>query len=183
MVFIMAEFFVDRVGYDGDGDTLCRGFLFRELSTLFDVMVTHPKYGESGYNFPGFPTPRGDLQKIGFSPDIKTLQRRGLFVWRGELRRGFGQKLARYNPTLSDFDIHRVALPELVATRPNTPETEEGEISGPSVLNQVDDSSGDVAMVVFGNFPLVATANEKDVENLDEDDFLDGFLDDPDIPS
>ncbi|KAJ7224813.1 hypothetical protein C8J57DRAFT_1253224 [Mycena rebaudengoi] len=183
MVFIMAEFFVDRVGYDGDGDTPRRSFLFRELSTLFDIMVTHPKYGELGYNFPGFPAPRSDLQKIGFSPDIKTLQRRGLFVWRGESRRGFGQKLARYNPILSDFDIHRIALPELVTTRPNTPEIEEGEISNPSVLNQVDDSSGDVAMVVFGSFPLVATANEKDVENLDKDDFLDGFLDDPDVPS
>ncbi|KAJ7264723.1 hypothetical protein C8J57DRAFT_1230493 [Mycena rebaudengoi] len=123
MVFIMAEFFMDRVGYDGDGDTLRRSFLFRELSTLFDIMVTHPKYGELG-----------------------------------------------------------IALPELVATRPNTPEIEEGEISGPSLVNQVDDSSGDVAMIVFGNFPLVATVNEKDVKNVDEDDFLDGFLDDPDVP-
>ncbi|KAJ7291868.1 hypothetical protein C8J57DRAFT_1492334 [Mycena rebaudengoi] len=173
MVFIMAEFFVDRVRYDGDGDTLRRSFLFRELSTLFDIMVTHPKYGELGYDFPGFPAPRGDLRKIGFSPDIKMLQQRGLFVWRGELHRGFGQKLARYNPTLLDFDIHRIALPELVATRPNTPEIEEGEISGPSLVNQVDDLSGDVVMVV----------NEKDVENVDEDDFLDGFLDDPDVPS
>jgi hypothetical protein len=154
----MAEWFVDRVGYDGDGDELQQNFLFRELATLFDVMVTHPKYGELGYDFPGFPTPRGDLRKIGISPEIKILQQRGLLVRRGERRCGFGERLARYNPTLSDFDVHRIALPELVATRPNTPEVEEGEISNPFVPHQVDDSSRDVAMVVSGNFQVVATA-------------------------
>ncbi|KAJ7281725.1 hypothetical protein C8J57DRAFT_1219557 [Mycena rebaudengoi] len=158
VVFAMAEWFVDRVGYDGDGDELQQNFLFRELATLFDVMVTHPKYGELGYDFPGFPTPRGDLRKIGISPEIKILQQRGLLVRRGERRCGFGERLARYNPTPSDFDVHRIALPELVATRPNTPEVEEGEISNPFVPHQVDDSSGDVAMVVSGNFQVVATA-------------------------
>ncbi|KAJ7236990.1 hypothetical protein C8J57DRAFT_1247488 [Mycena rebaudengoi] len=179
VVFAMAEWFVDRVGYDGHGDELQRIFLFRELATLFDVMVTHPKYGESGYNFPGFPTPCGDLRKIGISPDIKILQQRGLLVRRGERRCGFGERLARYNPTLSDFDVHRIALPELVATRPNTPEVEEGEITNPFVPHQVDDSSGDVAMVVSGNFQMI----EKEIKDLDKDDFLDDFVDDPDIPS
>ncbi|KAJ7232127.1 hypothetical protein C8J57DRAFT_1250779 [Mycena rebaudengoi] len=174
VVFAMAEWFVDRVGYDSDGDELQRNFLFRELATLFDVMVTHPKYGEVGYNFPGFPTPRGDLRKIGISPDIKILQQRGLLVGRGERCRGFGERLARYNPTLSDFDVHRIALPELIATHPNTPEVEEGEISNPFVPHQVDDSSGDIAMVVSGNFQMI----EKEIKDLDKDDFLDGFLDD-----
>ncbi|KAJ7236965.1 hypothetical protein C8J57DRAFT_1529759 [Mycena rebaudengoi] len=123
MVFVLAEFFVDRVGFEGDGDVLRRNFLFRELLTLFDVMVTHPKYCELGCNFPGFPTPRGNLRRVGHSPDIKKKQQQGLL--------------------LSDFYVHRIALPELVATRSNTPETEDGEISGndapPSLANVPED--------------------------------------------
>ncbi|KAJ7226558.1 hypothetical protein C8J57DRAFT_1535039 [Mycena rebaudengoi] len=145
----MAEWFVDHMGYNGDGDELQWNFLFCELATLFNVMVTHPKYGELGYNFPGFPTPHGDLRKIGIFPNIKILQQRGLLVRRGEHGCGFGERLARYNPTLLDFNVHRIALPELVVMRPNTPKVEEGEISNPFVLHQVDDSSGDIAMVTI----------------------------------
>ncbi|KAJ7280435.1 hypothetical protein C8J57DRAFT_1220903 [Mycena rebaudengoi] len=144
MVFVLAEFFVDRVGLEGDGDVLRRNFLFRELSTLFDVMVTHPKYCELGCRLPGFPNSAwrtsGELDILLTS---KKKQQQGLLVRRGEIRRGFGERLMHYNPQLSDFYVHRIALPELVATRSNTPETEDGEISGndalPSLANVTED--------------------------------------------
>ncbi|KAJ7198427.1 hypothetical protein C8J57DRAFT_1262387 [Mycena rebaudengoi] len=158
MVFFLAEFFVDRVGFEGDGDVLRRNFLFRELSTLFDVMVTHPKYCELRCDFPGFPIPRGDLRRVGHSPDIKKKQQQGLLVQRGEIRRGFGERLMRYNPQLSDFYVHRIALPELVVTRPNTPEMEDGEISGNDALLSLANVPEDTLMGEAGNFPIVASA-------------------------
>jgi hypothetical protein len=106
----------------------------------------------------GFPTPRGDLRRIGHSPDIKKKQQWGLLVRRGETQRGFGERLMCYNPQLSDFYVHQIALPELVATRLNTPETEDGEISGNDVLPSLANVPVDTLMGEAGNFPIVATA-------------------------
>ncbi|KAJ7265324.1 hypothetical protein C8J57DRAFT_1230322 [Mycena rebaudengoi] len=184
-VFALAKFFVDRVGFEGDGDVLRRNFLFRELSTFFDVMVTHPKYCELGYDFPGFPAPCGDLRRFGHSPDIKKRQQQGLLVRRGEMRQGFGKRLMCYNPQLSDFYVHRIVLPELVATRSNTPETEDGEISRNDALPSLADVPQDTLMGEAGNFPIVATAKIERMQEYggQDDDVVDEFVGDHHISS
>ncbi|KAJ7216214.1 hypothetical protein C8J57DRAFT_1255308 [Mycena rebaudengoi] len=171
VVFAIAEWFVDRVGYDGDGDELQQNFLFHELATLFDVMVTHPKYGELGYNFPGFPTPRGDLRKIGISPNIKTLQQQGLLRgWRGTMQ------CCRISMSIgSHFLSWSLRVPILLRWRKG----KYRKYPIPSFCIKWMTCRETSQWL----YPMI----EKEIKDLDEDDFLDGFLDDfvddLDIPS
>ncbi|KAJ7250220.1 hypothetical protein C8J57DRAFT_1239210 [Mycena rebaudengoi] len=148
MVFVLAEFFVDRVGFEGDGDVLQQNFLFRKLSTLFDVMVMHPKY---------------------WSPRAERRDTTG--IWR--------------KAELSDFYVHRIALPELVATRSNTPETEDGEISGNDTLPSLANVPEDTLMGEAGNFPIVASAKIERAWEYGgrDDDVVDEFVGDRHISS
>ncbi|KAJ6553764.1 hypothetical protein DFH09DRAFT_1085520 [Mycena vulgaris] len=161
MLFGLAEGFVDSFGFEGDEDEGARAKIFANIELLYSCMLLHPQYADRATDFAGFQLARHTMDLFGVSPWIKPVQlSRVLPGTRGE-KHNFGDKLARYNPTLTPNECYVLALVEddLVTTRPNTPEC--GDLS-----TITEEGEGDLSMVM----ELVERVRAESVINAIADD-------------
>ncbi|KAJ6521377.1 hypothetical protein DFH09DRAFT_1097824 [Mycena vulgaris] len=163
MLFGLAEGFVDSFGFEGDEDEAARTKIFTNIELLYSCMLLHLQYADCGTDFPGFLLARHTMALFGVSPWIKPAQLSRVLPGTQSEKHNFGDKLARYNPSLAPNKHYVLALVEddLVVTRPNTLEC--GDLS-----TITEEGEGDLSMVM----ELVEKARMESVINAiaDEDE-------------